>query len=149
KADLVVGFATDWQIDALNLVVLEDDRGYFPSYHGAPLVRGDVLERHPEIGKVLNRLAGKIDDAAMRRLNFQVAVGKRSERDVAQEFLRQQGLLGNVQKAAGAGERRTGRARSAKLVGAFPRLRGDLPQRGLGDVPWVIGDRHDSRRRWV
>jgi len=36
KVDLVIGFATDWQIQALNLVVLEDDRGYFPNYHGDP-----------------------------------------------------------------------------------------------------------------
>ncbi len=37
KADLVIGFATDWQIQEFNLVVLEDDLGYFPSYHAAPL----------------------------------------------------------------------------------------------------------------
>ena len=36
EADLVVGFATAWQIQALDLVMLEDDRGYFPSYHAAP-----------------------------------------------------------------------------------------------------------------
>jgi osmoprotectant transport system permease protein len=149
KADLVVGFATDWQIDALNLVVLEDDRSYFPSYHGAPLVRGDVLERHPEVGKVLNRLGGKIDDAAMRRLNFQVAVGKRSERDVVREFLRQRGLLGNLQSAARAGGRRGAPTPSAKLIGAFSRLRCDLPKCGLGDGPWVIGDGKEALGRWA
>jgi osmoprotectant transport system permease protein len=92
-ADLVIGFATDWQIQSLNLVVLEDDRGYFPSYHAAPLVREALLKRHPEVADILNRLAGRIDDQAMRRLNFQVAVDKRSEADVAQEFLRGQGLI--------------------------------------------------------
>jgi osmoprotectant transport system permease protein len=86
-ADVVIGFATDWQIQSLNLVVLEDDRGYFPSYHAAPLVRAATLERHPEIAPALKRLAGGIDDAAMRRLNYEVAVKKRSEADVAREFL--------------------------------------------------------------
>jgi glycine betaine/choline ABC-type transport system substrate-binding protein len=45
-----------------------------------------VLQRHPEIAEVLNRLAGQIDDATMRRLNYEVAVKKRSEKDVAREF---------------------------------------------------------------
>jgi osmoprotectant transport system permease protein len=87
KVDLVIGFATDWQIQSLNLVVLEDDRGYFPNYHGAPLVRAATLKRYPEIASALVRLGGKIDDQTMRRLNYQVAVEKRSEADVAREFL--------------------------------------------------------------
>ncbi len=93
EADLVIGFATDWKIDAHQLVVLEDDRGYFPSYHAAPLVREDVLKRHPEIGTALNRLSGRIDDQAMRRLNYQVTVEKRSETDVVHDFLQREGLL--------------------------------------------------------
>src|SRR5262249_33805371 len=87
EADLVCGFATDWQSDALGLVVLEDDRGYFPSYHGAPLARGPALAEHPEIAAVLNRLHGRIDDQAMRRLNAQVARDRRPEAEVAREFL--------------------------------------------------------------
>jgi osmoprotectant transport system permease protein len=93
EADVVIGFATDWQIQAIDLVVLEDDRGYFPSYHGAPLVRASVLKRHPEIRNALEDLGGKIDDAAMRQLNYRVAVEKRSEAAVAAEFLRRHGLL--------------------------------------------------------
>jgi osmoprotectant transport system permease protein len=93
EADLVVGFATDWQIDALDLVVLRDDRGYFPNYHGAPLVRETVLRRHPEIGPVLDRLHDRIDDRTMRRLNFEVARQRRSETDVARKFLERAGLL--------------------------------------------------------
>jgi osmoprotectant transport system permease protein len=92
-ADVVIGFATDWQIEALDLVVLEDDRGYFPSYHGAPLVRADVLKRHPEIRTALDALGGQIDDAAMRKLNYRVAVEKRSEAETARDFLSQRGLL--------------------------------------------------------
>jgi glycine betaine/choline ABC-type transport system substrate-binding protein len=72
--------------------VLEDDRGYFPSYHAAPLVRQAVLEAHPEIRDALQALAGRIDDRAMRRLNYQVAVEKRSESEVAKEFLKELGL---------------------------------------------------------
>ena len=92
KVDLVIGFATDWQIQALNLVVLEDDLGYFPNYHGAPLVRAATLKRYPEMASALQRLGGRIDDPTMRRLNYQVAVEKRSEAEVAREFLQSQGL---------------------------------------------------------
>jgi osmoprotectant transport system permease protein len=93
EADVVIGFATDWQIQAQNLAVLEDDRGYFPSYHAAPLVREDVLKSFPALSDVLQRLAGQIDDQAMRQLNYQVAVEKRSETDVAREFLRRKGIV--------------------------------------------------------
>jgi osmoprotectant transport system permease protein len=100
-ADIVLGFATDWEIAFYDLVVLEDDQDYFPSYHGAPLMRADVLERHPEIGRVLNRLHNRIDDDTMRRLNSQVARERRPEAAVAREFLLKQGLL----QGPSAGER--------------------------------------------
>jgi osmoprotectant transport system permease protein len=89
---LVIGFATDWQIEAQDLVVLKDDLDYFPSYHAAPLIREEVLKRHPEVADVLNRLAGQIDDQTMRRLNYEVAVKKRSEVEVAREFLAERKL---------------------------------------------------------
>jgi len=92
KVDLVMGFATAWQIQALDLVVLEDDRSYFPSYHAAPLVREAVLKQHPEVEAALNRLAGEIDDGLMRKLNYEVAVQKRSEAEVARDFLRAKAL---------------------------------------------------------
>jgi osmoprotectant transport system permease protein len=93
EADLVIGFATDWQIQAFNLVVLTDDRGYFPNYHAAPLVREELLRRYPDVQPILDRLGGQIDDEAMRRLNFEVAKNKRSEVEVAREFLESKGLI--------------------------------------------------------
>jgi osmoprotectant transport system permease protein len=91
--DLVCGFATDWEIAFYDLVVLEDDRHYFPSYHGAPLVRADFLQKYPQVRAVLNRLHNRIDDDTMRRLNYQVARERRPEAEVAREFLLKQGLL--------------------------------------------------------
>jgi osmoprotectant transport system permease protein len=93
EVDVVLGFATDWEIESYKLEVLEDDRHYFPNYHGAPLVRADVLKRHPKIAEVLNRLHDRIDDETMRRLNFAVAREQRSEAEVAREFLRKQKLI--------------------------------------------------------
>ncbi len=93
EADLVCGFATDWEIAYYKLVVLADDRGYFPSYHGAPLARADFLKRHPEVQPVLDRLKGRIDDETMRRLNYQVARERRPEAVVVRAFLIEKGLV--------------------------------------------------------
>ncbi len=73
--------------------MLQDDRGYFPHYHAAPLVREELLRRYPQIEPILDRLGGQLDDATMRRLNFEVARNKRSVADVAHEFLEAKGLL--------------------------------------------------------
>lgn len=91
--DVIDGFATDGRIPAFDLVILEDDRGFFPPYHAAPVVRMDVLERNPGIAEALNRLAGKIDDDTMRDMNYRVDEKNERPRDVAQEFLTAAGIL--------------------------------------------------------
>ena len=93
QADLCSGFATDWQIELYELVVLEDPRQYFSSYHAAPLIRKDVLARYPQVQEVLNKLAGQIDDETIRGLNRAVVVEKRREADVARQFLIDRGLI--------------------------------------------------------
>lgn len=87
EVDLIAAFATDGRISAYNLKLLEDDRRFFPPYHAAPVVRGDILRDHPELLGVLKSLAGILDDAAMRGLNYQVDHEKRTPREVAREFL--------------------------------------------------------------
>jgi osmoprotectant transport system substrate-binding protein len=68
-------------------VVLEDDRHFFPPYQAVPLVSDEALRRHPELARVLDRLAGKIDAATMRRLNYEVDAKHREPAVVAGEFL--------------------------------------------------------------
>jgi osmoprotectant transport system substrate-binding protein len=87
RVDLVAGNSTDGQIEALHLVALQDDRHYFPPYQAAPVVRADLLRRHPEVRRALGELAGRIDDEAMRRMNALVDVEHRAPADVAREFL--------------------------------------------------------------
>lgn len=87
KIDVIAGNSTDGQLDALHLVALADDRHYFPPYEAAPVVRGIVLQRHPEVGRALTELAGKIDDAAMRRLNAQADVEHRDLAAIARDWL--------------------------------------------------------------
>jgi Periplasmic glycine betaine/choline-binding (lipo)protein of an ABC-type transport system (osmoprotectant binding protein) len=93
QVDAIVAFSTDGQIAAMDLVMLEDDRGTFPPYHAGVLVRGETLEKYPEIRDILAKLEGLIDEHTMARLNYEVDGNRRNERDVALEFLREQGLV--------------------------------------------------------
>ena len=92
RVDVVVGSATDGLIAANDLVVLEDDRHYFPPYDAVPVANTASLAAHPGIESALSALAGRIDEAAMRRLNLAVDGAHRSPAAVAREFLRASGL---------------------------------------------------------
>jgi glycine betaine/choline ABC-type transport system substrate-binding protein len=92
RVDLVVGSATDGLIAAHDLVVLEDDRRYFPPYDAVPIVNAASLAAHPAMESVLAALAGRVDEAAMRRLNLAVDGAHRAPAAVAREFLRSAGL---------------------------------------------------------
>ncbi len=94
QADVAVAFATDGEISALNLVVLEDNKSLFPPYQVAPVVRQETLEKHPGIREALNQLAPKLTNETMRRLNYEVSGKKREPAEVAKEFLIQEGFVG-------------------------------------------------------
>ena len=85
--DLAAGDSTDGRIPTLDLVILEDDRRYFPPYEAVPLARVETLERHPGLADALNALAGKIDAGTMQRLNHEVDGKHRDPGLVAREFL--------------------------------------------------------------
>jgi glycine betaine/choline ABC-type transport system substrate-binding protein len=92
QVDLVAGNSTDGLIASLGLVVLEDDRHYFPPYEAAPVVRQQTLARHPELRQALRQLGGLISEDDMRRLNYQVDGEHRDVKEVVQEFRRSKGL---------------------------------------------------------
>lgn len=93
KVDVVDGFSTDGQLIKHNLVLLEDDKKFFPPYYAAPVVRSETLKQHPEVGEALRQLAGKINERQMAELNAQVEVDKKRPRTVAEDFLKQQGII--------------------------------------------------------
>ncbi len=93
EVDVICAFATDGRIAAYNLKPLEDDRGFFPPYYAAPVVRMEVLRAFPEVRDALELLAGALDDATMQRLNYEVDKNKRAPAEVARTFLDEHGLL--------------------------------------------------------
>ena len=100
ETDVLDVYTTEGRLLSYNLRVLEDDKGFFPPYEAAALVRGDTLARHPEIGSVLGLLAGSLDEERMRRLNFRLEENKEPAPRVAADLLAELGL---VERAEGAG----------------------------------------------
>ena len=93
EVDVVDAYATDGQLKVFGLVILEDDKEFFPPYDGLPFVRQDILAEYPEIEDVLNQLAGLIDDETMQELNAKVdSEGLKAEK-VAHDFLVAKGLI--------------------------------------------------------
>jgi osmoprotectant transport system permease protein len=92
KLDVISGYSTDGRLKAYGLVTLDDDKGIFPPYYAAPIVRGDILKKHPELEDVLNQLAGHINDSVMTELNYRVDYLKQSPEKVARDFLMEQSL---------------------------------------------------------
>lgn len=93
-ADVNDAFATDGRIPAFNLKVLKDDKQFFPPYFAAPVIRQDTLEAYPELEEVLNLLGGKLNDQIMAELNAMVDIEEKREREVAEDWLKKNGLIG-------------------------------------------------------
>jgi osmoprotectant transport system substrate-binding protein len=93
EVDVGMGYSTDARIVALDLLSLRDNKGFFPIYNPAVVVRRAVLEKYPELAELLNPIARRLDEAAIARLNYQVDIEKQSREDVARAWLRNQGLL--------------------------------------------------------
>ncbi|MFI5363918.1 MAG: glycine betaine ABC transporter substrate-binding protein, partial [Elusimicrobiota bacterium] len=96
SVDVISVYSTDGRLDASGVRLLADDKSYFPSYEAAAVVREEALRRWPGAAAALERLSGRLDDATMRRLNFEVAQKKRSPETVSREFLESLGLLGRA-----------------------------------------------------
>jgi len=91
--DVGMVFATDGRIAAYDLLVLEDDKEFFPNYAMAPVVRKQSLERQPNLAVYLGSLAAVLDNETMARLNGLIDVRGNGISEVASEFLRSRGLL--------------------------------------------------------
>ncbi|HAS63144.1 MAG TPA: glycine/betaine ABC transporter substrate-binding protein [Vibrio sp.] len=85
--DVSLVFATDGRIKAFNFVILQDDKGFFPNYALAPVVRQETLDNNPKLEAQLNTLSALLDDNVMSTLNASVDVEGKSIESVAKQFL--------------------------------------------------------------
>ena len=94
EIDVVVAFGTDGAIGGNDLLLLEDDKTFYPIYNVAPLIRMDTLEKFPQIEEKLNALAPLLTDDIMSGLNWKVdGPDKMEPADVARDFLLEHGLI--------------------------------------------------------
>jgi osmoprotectant transport system substrate-binding protein/osmoprotectant transport system permease protein len=102
--DVIDGYSTDGLIARYDLVVLADDRGFFPPYQAAALVSASVAREEPRAIAALAELSGRIDGAMMRAVNRRLEVDGVSVGLVARAALDSLGL-GNVSGATANTER--------------------------------------------
>ncbi|HSK18455.1 MAG TPA: glycine betaine ABC transporter substrate-binding protein [Longimicrobiales bacterium] len=93
NVDVIDGYSTDGLIARHGLVVLTDDRGFFPPYEAAALVSGRFYREFPQAVAALSELSGRIDQVLMRQLNERVESGGQEIPRVAAAALRELGLL--------------------------------------------------------
>lgn len=70
EIDVGLGYSTDGQIPAQNLVLLEDDQRLFPPYDASPLAKAEIVEEYPELEGIFKKLEGQIDEEEMQNLNY-------------------------------------------------------------------------------
>lgn len=93
EADVTVGFTTDGALTQKDLVLLQDDKKFWPPYQVCPEIRGDILEKDPQIADVINNATSKLTTEKLQALNAEVDINKREYADVAKEFCKQAGLI--------------------------------------------------------
>jgi glycine betaine/choline ABC-type transport system substrate-binding protein len=88
-----MAFATDGEIKAYDQKVLVDDKGFFPIYNPAPVIRKSVLEQYPDIKYILGEIGPSLDTGTMTRLNYRVNVNGEKPASVAKSWLQGVGLV--------------------------------------------------------
>lgn len=86
-------FATDGLLKKYELVVLEDDKEFFPPYYAIPLIRAEILEEYPELEEIINDLGSILTDEIMVELNYQVDELQERPENVARTFLEENDLI--------------------------------------------------------
>ncbi|MFB9260355.1 glycine betaine ABC transporter substrate-binding protein [Dietzia aerolata] len=86
-------YTTDGRVKGLDLVVIEDDKRFFPVYNLAVVVRGKFIDAHPQIEEVLAPLVDILTNEVMVEMNMRVDVDGEDPAQVARDFLVDQGLV--------------------------------------------------------
>ena len=93
NANAAMVYGTDGGIAPSGLVVLTDDKNVQPVYQPAPIIREEVLKKHPDIEKVLKPVFEKLDLTTLQELNGRVQVGGEQAKAVALDFLTKNGFV--------------------------------------------------------
>ncbi|MEY9991703.1 osmoprotectant transport system substrate-binding protein [Streptomyces sp. V4I8] len=86
-------FTTDGRIKSMNLVVMQDDKKFFPNYNAAPMINSRTLKKWPAIPEVLDPISEKLNNSVARDLNAKVDVDGEDPHQVALEWMKEEGFV--------------------------------------------------------
>ena len=108
QVDVIDGYSTDGLIVRYDLVVLTDDKHFFPPYQAAAVVSRRLASESPRAIAALAELSGRLDESTMRALNKRVEVDGAPVDVVARNALRSLSLIDAAPRAAADDRSATG-----------------------------------------
>lgn len=93
EVDVITAFSTDGLLQKYDLVLLEDDKNFFPPYFMLAFINGDTLKKYPELMEPMSMMYELLDDETMQSLNYKVVEEGQDRADVARQFLLDNGLV--------------------------------------------------------
>lgn len=93
EVDVVDAFSTDGLLKKFGLVVLEDDKSFFPPYYPMPIMRNETYKKYPEIVPLLEKLGESLTNDVMVELNYQVDELQMEPDIVARQYLEKNNLI--------------------------------------------------------
>lgn len=96
--DVAVGYSTDGRIAAYDLKVLKDDKQFFPPYDASAVATNELLDKHPELKPIINKLDKKVSTSEMQKLNYQADGEGQEPAVVAENFLKKHNYFENDKK---------------------------------------------------
>lgn len=84
---------TDATLDGLGLVILTDDKNWQNAENLVPVVNSKWLKAHPKAADALNKLSSVLTTDDLKTMNAQVDAQRQQESDVAEEYLKNKGLI--------------------------------------------------------
>ncbi|GAA4996599.1 glycine betaine ABC transporter substrate-binding protein [Streptomyces siamensis] len=86
-------FTTDGRIKSMNLVVMQDDKKFFPNYNAAPVINTEALKKYPAIAQVIEPVTKKLNNTVAQDLNARVDVDGEDPHQVALDWMKSEGLV--------------------------------------------------------
>ena len=93
NSQVIDAFTTDGLLKKFGLVVLEDDKNFFPPYYAVPVIRNSVIEKYPELEGLLNNLGSYLTNDSVQELNYEVDELGKAPDVVAHDFLEKNNLI--------------------------------------------------------
>lgn len=85
--------ATDGRIQALDLKIVEDDENFFPLYNPALTMRQDQFKENQQVADMFAPVTEKLTTETLQSLNAAVDVDGEDPEDVAEDWLKEQGVI--------------------------------------------------------